>query len=83
MVQVIQGKDITLAQLIDDFGLQYSDDEQFFPEWQNGLPELSDSEKQSMGKPMFGLSYTLSSNREDDLCRVVQILRHLANLVRQ
>jgi hypothetical protein len=36
--------------LIDDFGLQYSDDEQFFPEWQNGLPELSDLEKQSINQ---------------------------------
>jgi hypothetical protein len=46
MVQVIQGKDITLSQLIENFGLQYTDDEQFFREWQEDLPELSDLEKQ-------------------------------------
>lgn len=50
MVQVIQGKDITLAQLIDEFGLQRADNEQFFLEWQQDLPELSDLEKQSLNE---------------------------------
>ncbi|HYX14690.1 MAG TPA: type I restriction enzyme HsdR N-terminal domain-containing protein [Nostoc sp.] len=50
MVQVIQGKDITLAQLIDQFGLQRADNEQFFSEWQQDLPELSDLEKQSLNQ---------------------------------
>ncbi|WP_193196739.1 type I restriction endonuclease [Nostoc sp. MG11] len=50
MVQVIQGKDITLAELIDNFGLQLADDEQFFSEWQHDLPELSDLEKQSLNE---------------------------------
>jgi hypothetical protein len=50
MVQVIQGKDITLAQLIDQFGLQRADNEQFFSEWQQDLPELSDLEKQSLNE---------------------------------
>ncbi len=50
MVQVIQGKDITLAQLIDEFGLQRADNEQFFSEWQQDLPELSDLEKQSLNE---------------------------------
>lgn len=30
MVQVLQGKDVTLAQLIDEFGLQLAEDEDFF-----------------------------------------------------
>ena len=50
MVQILQGKDITLAQLIDEFGLQLADDEQFFSEWQQDLPELSDLEKQSLNE---------------------------------
>ncbi|WP_375494216.1 type I restriction endonuclease [uncultured Nostoc sp.] len=48
MVQIIQGKDITLAQLIDEFGLQLAGDENFFSEWRHDLPELSDLEKQSL-----------------------------------
>ena len=46
MVQVIQGKDITIAQLIDEFGLQLADDEQFFWEWRQNLPELTQLEQQ-------------------------------------
>jgi Type I restriction enzyme R protein N terminus (HSDR_N) len=50
MVQLIQGKDITLAQLIDEFGLELAENEQFFSEWQQDLPELSDLEKQSLNE---------------------------------
>lgn len=50
MVQVIQGKDATLAGLIEEFGLQIADDEQFFPEWQQDLPELNELEKQSLNQ---------------------------------
>ena len=50
MVQLIQGKDVTLAQLIDEFGLHLADDELFFSEWQQDLPELSDLEKQSLNE---------------------------------
>jgi flagellar basal body rod protein FlgG len=49
MVQVIQAKDITLAQLVERFSLQRADDE-FFPEWQHNLPELNDLEKQSLNQ---------------------------------
>ncbi|MEH2240589.1 type I restriction endonuclease [Nostoc sp.] len=50
MVEVIQGRDITLAELINQFGLQLVDNEQFFSEWQHDLPELSDLEKQSLNQ---------------------------------
>jgi len=50
MVQILQGKDITLAQLIDEFRLQLANDEHFFSEWQQDLPELSDLEKQSLNE---------------------------------
>ena len=50
MVQILQGKDITLAQLIDEFGLQLADDEDFFSEWRYDLPELSDLEKESLNE---------------------------------
>ncbi|BAY46394.1 hypothetical protein SAMD00079811_40040 [Scytonema sp. HK-05] len=46
MVQTIQAKDINLAQLSETFGLQRTENEQFFRDWQDNLPELSDSEKQ-------------------------------------
>ncbi|QLE57538.1 type I restriction enzyme HsdR N-terminal domain-containing protein [Nostoc sp. TCL26-01] len=48
MVQVIQGKDVTLNQLIEEFGLQRVDDPNFFPEWRQDLLELNDSERQTL-----------------------------------
>ena len=50
MVQILQGKDITLAQLIDEFGLQLANDEDFFSEWRHNLPELSDLENESLNE---------------------------------
>ncbi|MEH2383081.1 MAG: type I restriction endonuclease [Nostoc sp.] len=50
MVQILQGKDITLAQLIDEFGLQLANEEHFFSEWRHDLAELSDLEKQSLNE---------------------------------
>ncbi|MEH2090232.1 type I restriction enzyme HsdR N-terminal domain-containing protein [Nostoc sp.] len=50
MVQILQGKDITIAQLIDEFGLQLADDEDFFLEWRHDLAELSDLEKESLNE---------------------------------
>ncbi|HEY9802991.1 MAG TPA: type I restriction endonuclease [Leptolyngbyaceae cyanobacterium] len=46
MVQVIQGKDVTLNQLIEEFALQRADNPNFFYEWQEDLLELNDSEQQ-------------------------------------
>lgn len=48
MVQVIQDKDITLNQLIEQFALQRNDNENFFREWRDNLPELNDLEKQNV-----------------------------------
>jgi hypothetical protein len=46
MVQTIQAQEITLPQLSEKFGLERTDDAQFFQEWQDNLPELNDVEKQ-------------------------------------
>ncbi len=48
MVQVIQGKDVSLNQLIEQFNLQPAEDEQFFREWRDNLPELNELEKQNI-----------------------------------
>lgn len=48
MVQVIPAKEISLAQLSETSGLERTDDEQFFREWQDDLPKLSDQEKQAL-----------------------------------
>lgn len=48
MVKIIQAKDINLIQLSEKFGLERTEDEQFFQEWQDNLPELSELEKQAI-----------------------------------
>ena len=48
MVQTIQAQNISLNELVETFGLERTDDEQFFREWQDDLPELIDSEKQAL-----------------------------------
>jgi hypothetical protein len=47
MVQTIQAKEITLLDLETTFGLQLVEDEQFFREWQDNLPEVTNSEKKT------------------------------------
>lgn len=54
MVQTIQAKTVTLRSLIDDFELQLIRDEQFFPEWREGLPKISDADKQYLDRVADG-----------------------------
>jgi hypothetical protein len=54
MVQVIQAKDIDLRYLIDNFGIQLVFDDQFFREWQDDLPQLTDLDKHLLDKVKTG-----------------------------
>ncbi|MEQ9482313.1 type I restriction endonuclease [Coleofasciculus sp. F4-SAH-05] len=48
MLQTIQAQDISLEELQENFGLQRTTDSQFFREWQDNLPSLTDEEKRSL-----------------------------------
>jgi hypothetical protein len=51
MDQVIQANELTLSEVEDQFNLwQVLDDPTFFPEWQDDLPELSESEIQALDR---------------------------------
>ncbi|MBH8573738.1 restriction endonuclease subunit R [Nostocaceae cyanobacterium CENA369] len=50
MVQFIQAQNVGLAYLEERFNLQLSEDEAFFTEWLEGLPEITDLEKQDLDK---------------------------------
>ncbi|MHC5597636.1 MAG: restriction endonuclease subunit R [Nostoc sp.] len=50
MIQTIQAKEITLLDLETSFGLQLVEDEQFFREWQDNLPEITNSQKQQLDR---------------------------------
>ncbi|MDL5057255.1 restriction endonuclease subunit R [Geitlerinema calcuttense] len=54
MPQTLQAKDIDLRYLIDNFGLQLVQDDPFFPEWQENLPEITDLDKQLLDKVKAG-----------------------------
>jgi hypothetical protein len=50
MVQIIQGQNVTLAYLKEKFALNKSEDEQFFIEWFENLPTISELEKQYLDR---------------------------------
>jgi hypothetical protein len=50
MVQIIPAKNIGLAYLKERFGLQQIEDETFFTEWLDNLPEITDLEKQYLDR---------------------------------
>lgn len=54
MVQTLQAQDVTLRDLKSQFGLQFVEDEPFFPEWKNELPDISDLEKSFLDKVKAG-----------------------------
>lgn len=54
MVPIIQAETITLRELITLYGLQLVEDDQFFREWQDNLPELTDLEKQLLDQIKTG-----------------------------
>jgi hypothetical protein len=50
MVQKVQAKEINLRYLIDNYGLQRVRNIEFFKEWQENLPEVTDVEKQLLDR---------------------------------
>ncbi|MBD2043498.1 restriction endonuclease subunit R [Microcoleus sp. FACHB-672] len=50
MVQTIPIKNVTLHDLKTKFGLQLIENEQFFREWQDNLPEITELEKQQLDR---------------------------------
>jgi hypothetical protein len=50
MVQFIQAQNVGLAYLEEKFSLQLAEDDAFFTEWLESLPEITDLEKQDLDK---------------------------------
>jgi len=46
MVQTIQARNVALNDWETQFKIEWVEDDQFFREWQDDLPEISDYEKQ-------------------------------------
>lgn len=54
MVQTLQAQNITLRDLINKFSIELVDQPQFFLEWQENLPDLSDLEKNFLDRVREG-----------------------------
>ena len=50
MVQVIQAQNLNIVFLEEKFGLRLADSDQFFTEWLNALPEITDLQKQYLDR---------------------------------
>lgn len=50
MVQVIQAQNLNIVFLKEKFGLRLSESDQFFTEWLDNLPEITDLEKQYLDR---------------------------------
>jgi hypothetical protein len=50
MVQTLTAREITLHELKEKFGLQLVENGEFFPEWQDSLPEITEVEKQRLDR---------------------------------
>ena len=50
MIQKLQAREINLRYLIDNFGLQRVRNSEFFKEWQENLPEVTDTENQLLDR---------------------------------
>jgi hypothetical protein len=46
MVQTIQARNVALNDWETNFKIEWVEDDQFFREWQDNLPEISEAEKQ-------------------------------------
>jgi hypothetical protein len=80
MVQVIQAQDITLEQLIEFLGLTLTYDPQFFTEWSDNLPELTDFEKQQLDRVKRNyLSLVERHALSENLVKMV-VVEHLLDL---
>ncbi len=50
MVKSLQARTVTLCDLVDDFSLQFVEDDQFFYEWQEYFLEICEQEKELLDK---------------------------------
>lgn len=71
MTQSIQAKTLTLHDVKTKFNLQLAEDEQFFPEWIDDLPEITDEEKRYLDKVKAGYTNTAEYPMIEDTVKMV------------
>ncbi|EGK87750.1 restriction endonuclease subunit R [Microcoleus vaginatus PCC 9802] len=71
MTQSLQAKTLTLREVKTKFNLQLAEDEQFFPEWIDDLPEISDEEKRYLDKIKAGYTNSAEYPMIEDTVKMV------------
>lgn len=59
MIQILTARSVKLHDLRTKFNLQRTDTEDFFPEWRNNLPQLTESEAQAVDRLKSNYLYLL------------------------
>ena len=80
MVQLIPAQDITLSQLTELFGLTNTADDQFFTEWMDNLPELTDQEKQQLDRVKSNYISLINRHTLSENMVKMVVLEHLLDL---
>jgi len=82
MTQSIQAKTLTLREVKTKFNLQLAEDEQFFREWIDDLPEITDEEKRYLDKVKAGYANSADYPMIEDTVKMVVLapLLFLADL---
>ena len=71
MTETIQAKTLTLGDVQTKFNLHLCEDEQFFREWIDDLPEIADAEKRSLDKVKAGYINSTSYTFIEDTVKMV------------
>ncbi|MEG4083572.1 restriction endonuclease subunit R [Microcoleus sp. POL10_C6] len=71
MTQSLQAKILTLREVKTKFSLQLAEDEQFFPEWIDDLPEITDEEKRYLDKVKAGYTNSAEYPMIEDTVKMV------------
>jgi len=80
MVQLIPAQDITLSQLTELFGLTITADDQFFTEWMDNLPELTDIEEQQLDRVKSNYISLINRHTLSENMVKMVVLEHLLDL---
>jgi flagellar assembly factor FliW len=78
MVQTILVSDLCLADVEDKFSLGLAEDDSFFLEWQQGLPEISEAEQQSLDQIKSSFLYLSEYSMSEEAVKLVVISPLLA-----
>ena len=78
MVQSIPVSDLTLADVEDKFGLRCAEDDSFFLEWQQDLPEISDVERQALDQIKSSFLYLSKYPMSEEAVKLVVLSPLLA-----